>query len=289
MKRMKKYGLCWILAATMIASFAVTGCDMKLDDEENRAAVQGSKSEGNTGTSDEKKYPDAVVSLALNGKDEGVKIVGNGTYVDDATFEKVFKNDGSASRTSYLLLPSDTLKHSATSKEMTIGFWVNANDVKTDWLPMFAAYGAAPVDGKNTFPMFMCQSRCKLQVNCAGYCDFTLDYLKDKIADYNTTDVNLGYSGWKDNNWHYYTCTLTDKTGTIYIDGTLIASWTVDGTSDGQKIDGMFTSTELSYVCLGGNQAWDWADNDAPYSFAKFSVWDKALTVEQIKAVVASK
>ena len=134
----------------------------------------------------------------------------------------------------------------------------------------------------------MCQSRCKLQVNCAGYCDFTLDYLKDKIAAY-SDDVNLGYSGWKDNNWHYYTCTLTDKTGTIYIDGTLIASWTVDGTSDGQKIDGMFTSTELSYVCLGGNQAWDWADNDAPYSFAKFSVWDKVLTVEQIKAVVASK
>ena len=48
-------------------------------------------------------------------------------------------------------------------------------------------------------------------------------------------------------------------------------------------------NTALSYVCLDGSQAWNFADFDTPYSSAKFSVWDTALNKEQIKSVVAAK
>ena len=48
-------------------------------------------------------------------------------------------------------------------------------------------------------------------------------------------------------------------------------------------------NTALSYVCLDGNQARNFADFDTPYCSAKFSVWDKAMSEEQIKAVVATK
>lgn len=237
----------------------------------------------------------AAAAYALDGNDTGVSIVGAGSYVDDATFTKVFKNDGSAQRTSYLLLPSDTLQHSAESKEMTIGFWVNTNADLGWWYPMFAAYGAAPVNNKNTFPMFMLQSRCLAQVNCAGYCDFgaelwtshTDDWEKDAESNY---VLNSGYQAWKNSSeWHYYTCVITATTLEIFLDGTSVSKWTVDGTTAGQVISGMFTSNELTYVCLGGNQAWDWGDNDTPYSYAKFSVWDVALNAEQIASVVAAK
>ena len=68
MKRMKKYGLCWILAATMIASFVVTGCDMKLDDEDNRANVSsGSSSDNTTGGGTDNTATNATTQTSRKG------------------------------------------------------------------------------------------------------------------------------------------------------------------------------------------------------------------------------
>ena len=57
--------------------------------------------------------------------------------------------------------------------------------------------------------------------------------------------------------------------------------WNNDGTANTQK--GLFENgSELKYICLGGNQAWDWNDLDAPFKFAKLLIKNSAMTAEEI-------
>lgn len=220
---------------------------------------------------------------------DGLTVVGNGIFEDDADarFGKVFHNDPTltkAIRTNYLQLPADVLSHSTETKEMTIGFWVNVKNAADYWnTPIFTAYGAAPANNANTWPMFVCQSRGLLQVNCAGWCNFTAAQ-NDKAENYEGTF-------WLDDKaWHYYTATLTATKAVVYVDGEVLNSWTVSGEGDGNVIAGLFSNgADLKYICLGGNQAWEWADPDPAYAFDDFAVYDKALTAEQIKAVMADK
>lgn len=84
---------------------------------------------------------------------DGLTIVGSGEFITDADthFGQIYHNDPNltkAIRTNYLLLPSDVLSHSATTKEMTIGFWVNVkNAADYYWTPIFSAYDKAPYSG----------------------------------------------------------------------------------------------------------------------------------------------
>jgi len=220
---------------------------------------------------------------------DGLTVVGNGIFEDDADarFGKVFHNDPTltkAIRTNYLQLPADVLSHSTETKEMTIGFWVNVKNAADYWFtPIFTAYGAAPANNANTWPMFVCQSRGLLQVNCAGWCNFT--------AAQNDNAANYEGTFWLDDKaWHYYTATLTATKAVVYVDGEVLNSWTVSGEGDGNVVAGLFSNgADLKYICLGGNQAWDWNDLDPAYAFDDFAVYDKALTAEQIKAVMADK
>lgn len=226
-------------------------------------------------------------SFATSGSD-GIEIVGNGQFEDDADarFGKIFHNDPSntsAVRTNYLKLPTDVLSHSATSKEMTIGFWVNKKGENDFWfMPLFTAYGAAPASNVNTFPMFACQARGLLQVNCAGWCNF------DNTDNDNSTNYEGTY--WLDDGaWHYYSVALTETTAKVYVDGSIVNSWTVNK-SDGHNISGLFTNgSELTYVCLGGNQSWDWDNADPAFGFDDFAVYNVALTKAQIDQIRANK
>ena len=225
----------------------------------------------------------------------GVEIVGNGAFEEDADshFGQVFHNDTentSAVRTNYLKLPTDILSHSATSKEMTIGFWVNKKS-ENDYFytPLFAAYGAAPNAGVNTWPMFVCETRGLIQLNCAGYCDFGINDSSPGTT-YNDGTPYVTTTWLDDAKWHYYTVALTATTAKVYIDGELKNGWTVDGTSDGQVISGLFTGgSNLTYVTLGGNQAWNWNDADPAFAFDDFAVYDVALTPEQIAQIITDK
>ena len=207
---------------------------------------------------------------------DGLTVVGNGIFEDDADarFGKVFHNDPTltkAIRTNYLQLPADVLSHSTETKEMTIGFWVNVKNAADYWFtPIFTAYGAAPANNANTWPMFVCQSRGLLQVNCAGWCNFTAAQ-NDKAENYEGTF-------WLDDKaWHYYTATLTATKAVVYVDGEVLNSWTVSGEGDGNVVAGLFSNgADLKYICLGGNQAWDWNDLDPAYAFDDFAVYDKA-------------
>ena len=256
-------------------------------------------------SADSVTVPTAVYYNALKEAGTDLTIVGTdsskGSFETDATFGSVFKNvSATTTRTCYLKLPENTLQHSATSKEMTIGFWVSNTTTDTGiYHPLFSAYHAVPselVSTDNLYnettnttcngsPMFILQSRGIAQVNCAGWCDFE--------AAQNDNGANAQSISWlgAQSTWHYYTSVITETSLKIYADGTLLNSWTIDGTTNGQVASGLFANagdTALSYVCLGGNQAWSWGDTDAPYSFAKFAVWDSALTAAQINKIVST-
>ena len=218
-------------------------------------------------------------------------VVGSGELEDVAneSFGKVYHNaKGEAGvRSNYLLLPSDTIANAVStgSNEMSVGFWVNVADATNYWFsPMFMAYGNAPDETSktNTWPMLALQSRLLAQVNCAGWCDFT--------AAQNVAGSNKETTAWLDDKeWHYYTATITSEKVCIYVDGVLQNQWEIDG-SDGACVDGLFTNgSELDYVCLGGNQAWDWADADASYMFDQVAIYSTALTPGEIQVVMAGE
>ena len=175
------------------------------------------------------------------------------------------------------------LAHSEKSQALTIAFWVRAQEdaVSSNYLmtPLFTAYAAAPSSYGNTWPMMACQYRGGLQVNCSGWSDYT--------DEQNVAGENTYYNGdtdWlADHKWHYYTAVFEDENAKVFFDGVLKNEWNNDGVTNTQK--GLFTGgAYLKYVCLGGNQAWDWNDNDAPFDFARLLIQNSSMTPDMIKA-----
>lgn len=227
----------------------------------------------------------------------GEKAVGNGKFAateeEGEPFSDFFQNDGSAVRTSYCLLPEDVLAHSDKTHELTIAFWVSAKGFTPDqytYAPLFTAY--AQKNNPNTYPMLALQSRGNVQVNCNGWCDFTgANNVEGKNNIYNSNaweanDDNYNDAGnWlEDEKWHYYTAVFTDTNVKVYLDGEVKNEWEIDGVSDGQKVGGLFTNgSSFKYVCLGGNQAWDWNDIDSPFRYARLLIQNSSMTPDQIK------
>jgi hypothetical protein len=234
--------------------------------------------------------------------DENVKIIGAGSFVDDADakFGKVFSNVGGAIRTNYLTLPDTVLAQSAVSKELTIGFWVNANGQAPSaytYAPFFTAYASNTNGADNGFPMLALQSRGLAQVNCAGWTDFAgTEHVNGKNNVYNRNAWEAGdaafnfVENWlEDNEWHYYTAVYTEAGLTIYLDGEVKNQWTCDGT-EGKTLAGLFSNGgDLKHICLGGNQAWGWADGDSPFKFDDVMITNYVLTPEDIAAIISEK
>lgn len=241
------------------------------------------------------KIVEAPMPVYENNFESGVldaQIIGGGSIasVSDSGFGKVFKNSVGGTRKNYLLLPQNALSHSTESMETSIGVWVNATNagVSADykWAPLFMAYAAAPVNEENTFPILALQYRGLAQINCGGWCDFTD---AQNVAGINTL-YHDAIDWLVDHKWHYYTATFTATTAKIYIDGKIANEWKVDGTSDGSLIKGIFTNgNDLKYICLGGNQAWNWGDADPGFMFDDIAIYKTALTPEQIAAIISKK
>ena len=222
----------------------------------------------------------------------GLTIVGNGTFelTPDPRFGKVFHNDPTvtkAIRTNWLELPSDIFSHSSQTKEMTIGFWVNKMSAEDYFFsPLFTAYGNDNVNKSHTWteggeegwwPFFYLETRGLIGWNAGGYCDFT--------AKQNDAGTNKESTVWTDDGkWHYVTMTFTTSKAIVYVDGDVLNSWTIAD----EGLAGLFTQTDLTHFCLGGNQAFGWGDPDPAFAFDNFAVYDKALSAAQIKQVMAA-
>ena len=231
---------------------------------------------------------------------DGLTIVGNGQFEDDADsrFGKVFHNDPTltkAIRTNWLEVPN-VFSNSTETKEVTIGFWVNKkNAADYFWSPIFTAYGDYNVnmshawDEGNTmgwWPFFYVEARGIMQWNAGGWCDFTAAQNDNPNTDDPSNPANNMTTVWSDDGaWHYFTITITSSSAKVYVDGNVINSWTISDNS----LAGMFTQTDLTHFCLGGNQAFGWDDPDPAFAFDDFAVYNKALTSEEIAAIISAK
>jgi len=226
---------------------------------------------------------------------DGLTIVGGGSFVEDATFGHAYQNGGGTIRSHYLLLPEDVLSHSAETKQMTIAFWVSAANAGAasnyTYAPLFTAY--AKKANTNTFPMLALQSRGPVQVNCNGYCDFDgQTHVNGKVNIYNKNAWEAGDAAYNfvrnwldDGKWHYYAVTFKANEVVQYLDGEITNQWSLFSNVDGQQVTGLFSNGgDLKYVCLGGNQAWEWADPDAKFMFAKLLIQNNAMSQDDIKA-----
>lgn len=221
----------------------------------------------------------------------GLTITGSGEWVTDGNsrFGQVYHNDPNLKkeqRTNYLKLPTDVLSHSSTSNAMTIAFWVKATGAADFWFsPIFTAY--ASEGGNAVAKRFALETRGNLYFDYDGetteYCNFT--------AAQNDAGSNYEGTYWLDDSqWHLYTITMTATAVKVYIDGVVLNSWTLDDETAGQKISKLFSNgSELTYICLGGNQYSTWADIDPAFYFDDFAVYDEALSANDIKAIITSK
>lgn len=217
----------------------------------------------------------------------GATIVGAGEIKEvGGAYGKVFSNAMDGMRQNYLLLPEDALTHSAETNEITIAFWVNRGN-ETDsghygWCPIFTAYESAE---SHIWPMLACQYRGVLQINNAGWCDYT-------DAE-NVKGVNTLYhfeTDWlADGEWHLYTVTFTPKSAKVYFDGVIANEWSIPEDSE-RTAAGLFTDgAAYKHICLGGNQAWDWQDPDPGFWFDDLAIYDKVLGENDIKEIIKNK
>ena len=241
----------------------------------------------------------------INTFEEGAgdaKIVGSGKIVsvEDKGFGQIFQNVAGSKGTNYLMLPQDALSHSVESQEVSISVWVNAKNAGGSddyrYSPLFTAYGNEPSAGsENIWPLFVLQSRGLAQINCNGWTDFTAAQNEKGVntvycSEYAADGIVCEEDWLKDHEWHLYTAVLTSTTCKIYIDGEVANSWTVSGSGDGNTISGIFTNgADLKYISLGGNQAWTWADPDPGFMFDDIAIYNKALTIDEIQAIMKKK
>ena len=217
-------------------------------------------------------------------------IVGNGVVEASGNVSngQVFHNSKTAQavRTNYLKLPVGIFTRLQTSatQALSVSFWVNKGTATGYFYsPIFSAYGTAtPTAGTNGTPMMILQSRGLVQQNCGGtWCDFT--------GAQNLKTTNTESTAWLDDAaWHFYTTVITPTSAKVYIDGIVVNEWTLAGTTAGGSAAGLFTASGLNYICLGGNQAWNWNDPDAAFLFDKLKIYAGALTTSQINSLIAS-
>lgn len=273
------------LTAAALLSLVLSQVNLTSCDKETEAAIPEVNKEttdtgdpGTTGGSDLSSYRDYFYSLSKS--EEGVTVVGGGTFVEDATFGTVYQNDGASKRTSYLSFDKNLMEKACTTKELTIGFWVKAPE-NTDFTNYFYSnlsgfYTAAPSSIDETpSPCFFVESRGWVGIN-----DNTGNW-----QDWTLGDAAYSIDWLKDNKWHYYTVTVNSTTVKAYIDATELALAESTGTTD-KTLEAFFSGTLFNYFTLGGCQALGWADNDTPYQYANLSVYSKVLTPEQINTAM---
>lgn len=241
------------------------------------------KNSGGGGGETDIEFYAPVYFQSFDGYTGDCTIYGAGSIVyRDQQHGKVFANVSTTPRSNYLVMPSDLFTLCSETQEITISFWVNRGTQTAGYFysPLFSAYGQHnPTE--NTFPMMVCQTRGLLQVNNAGWSDYT--------NEQNVKGANVESTEWLDDGkWHLYCATFTPTTAAVYIDGVVMNQWEIDGV--GNTAAGLFTdASALQYICLGGNQAWNWADNDAGFWFDDFAIYNHCISTEQMQAIIEDK
>lgn len=235
-------------------------------------------------------------------KEGNVKIEASG----EAAFGNVYKNLGSETpRSSYLVIPSDVLRHSTTSNQMTIAFWVKAVTEAASntyqWAPIFTAFESKEKLQAGNWTHLGIEYRGTMEYNLNGpsnvgenWCDF----VNAQQTGHGGGDAILynNANDWlRDKQWHhmaivYDAAAEGSQKATIYIDAEVANEWTLDGTTAGQNLRNFFANTsKLGYVCFGGCQIRGYNDNDAPFWYDDLYITNAALSASQISNIIDTK
>ena len=258
------------VVAAAFSLVAMTSCELKMGDEDNRFSIASIEDtyQGVTVGGISPVYASSFQSKGSN------SILGNGKFVLDSVRGVVYQNggDGSAKRTHALQLDAAAFEKHDFSEGITIGFWVKkGSGVVGNWLPLFTAYKSTDYAD----PCFLLEFRL---VAYYGHED------SNRFISVNDTDANAGKSDWlNDGEWHYYTFTATAENAAIYVDGKLLK----DEAADLREL--LFALPSFTKIYLGGMQYNGWDDADTGFLYSNLSIYNKALTEEQIIKVMNDK
>jgi hypothetical protein len=208
------------------------------------------------------------------------KIVGDGEFVDDEIFGKVYKNntDNVAIRANYLTLPTDKINACAAAERLTISFWIKNYNKATisEWSPIFMIKNG---DVNSEWSYYIFRHKGQLLVNYAGWVD-------SPLADGWSAETD-----WLNGNddWHYVVATVSNDDLTLYVDGEVLSSCSPDG-ADGNNTSGFISGlADINFFALGGAQSNGWGDPDVPCMYADLNISNAAPTAEAVKAEYDAK
>ena len=263
--------------------------------------------------------PNPVLSIDFEGivsaQDLGAEQVGTGMFVqsEDTNFGTYYQNNPEgviASHQNYLIVPTTAFTDcQAKSKEQfTIAFWMNgyvANEKQgTDaaghyYSTAIAAY--SQTDSYKTFswPMFSARTRRTLQINCAGWSDYTPEenvnganvesneWIWTKQVETGETDAEgnpvLAATSF-DENWHYVAITFNGLNAKYYVDGEIMNEWNATNNSY-YFVQQMGV---LNAIYLGDCGPF-WQDKDGAYAYDDIAFYATELTKEQMELIINMK
>lgn len=215
----------------------------------------------------------------ITGEATTATIVGNGKLAEDSERGQVFDNSTGVKaeiRKNYLSLPKEigSTISGLNSKAFTIAMWIKSPESNNSAAepygfhsPLFTMKDA---EGATTWPIVNIALKGSSQVNWAGYID-------------NNANTDIAYIA--DNKWHYVAATFSQAGTTVYVDGNITNT---ANNTDANTCMGIFGADEGIWdsVNIGGNQAWAWEDVDAHLYYDDISIYDVALSKEEISALM---
>lgn len=225
----------------------------------------------------------------------GATLTGAGAIqTGDPKFGKYYKNASGvgtqSSRANYLTLMTTAFSNMTSPEATTISFWINAYEAWANyWGSIFVAYNSTG-NSAHGYP-FSFDTRA---------CLATHSNLYETYFDNNGVIINEWRTSGADfaSSWHHvalvYSLDKTDPSAPKvvikqYIDGISKQEFSMgNGNSEHPEVSMFDHFEQLTEFVIGGNSP-VWEDPDNNYAYDEITIYDQALTSEQIAQIVNNK
>lgn len=241
--------------------------------------------------------------------------VGKGEFLksSDENFGTYYQNnpDGEkASHANYLILPTQGFIKSQMkdNTQFSIGFWMNAYVAnEKQGVDADGHYFSTAIAGYNMndsykafqWPMFSARTRQTLQINCAGWSDYTNEenvnggniesneWTHTKLYDTEEADAEgniIKADKGFDDNWHYVTITFNGLNAKYWVDGEIKNEW--NATNNNYSFPSVMNNLDALYL---GDCGPFWQDKDGAYAYDDIAFYATELNQSQIELIMAIK
>lgn len=245
--------------------------------------------------------PTPVFSLDFEGAasvaDFGGEQVGEGELRTSSlkNFGTYYQNKPSeTSKTShgnYLIVPTQGFieAQKENSEQVTITLWVNgtvANEHPVDhyYSTLVSAYNSTSSYKAFSWPMFSARARGTLQINCAGWSDFTgAEHVNGAVIENNDWIKNNAGENF-DDNWHFVAIVINGQDYKFYIDGSVVNEWVTNDTQGSNNYKFTTVMQQLDQIYLGDCGPF-FQDEDPAYAFDDVNIYASALSVYELELI----